>query len=210
MRSRSRLARGKAARRAPKPIFFRSPAHLREWFAENAATATELWVGYHRVASGRPSLTWPESVDEALCVGWIDGIRKRVDERRYTIRFTPRNPRSAWSAVNIRKIETLSREGRMQPAGLEAFKARLESRSRVYSYEQPSADLPQPYSRMFREDEAAWAFYQAQPPSYRKVTARWVVSAKKEETRLRRLEQLMADSRHGRRIKELARPARSG
>jgi uncharacterized protein YdeI (YjbR/CyaY-like superfamily) len=204
------VARSRAASAAPKPIFFRSPAHLREWFAAHAATATELWVGYHRVATGRPSLTWSESVDEALCVGWIDGIRKRVDESRYMIRFTARNPRSAWSAVNIRKVATLRREGRMQPAGLEAFKARLESRSRVYSYEQPSGDLPEPYVSVFRKDERAWAFYQAQPPSYRKLTARWVVSAKKEETRLRRLDRLMADSRHGRRIKELARPDRSG
>jgi uncharacterized protein YdeI (YjbR/CyaY-like superfamily) len=209
----SKAAARKPARAgAPEfvPIFFRSAAELRAWFATNAATAKEVWVGFHRVGTGRATLTWSQAVDEALCVGWIDGIRKRVDDTRYANRFTPRNPRSSWSAVNIRKVEALSREGRMQPAGVEAFRSRADSRSQIYSYEQRPPELVEPYKGIFRKENTAWAFYQAQPPYYRKVTTWWVVSAKKEETRLKRLRALIEDSRLGRRIKELARPEPSG
>jgi uncharacterized protein YdeI (YjbR/CyaY-like superfamily) len=182
-----------------KPRFFRTPAAFRAWLAKNHATTPELLVGYYKRASGRPSMTWPESVDEALCFGWIDGIRKRLDEDGYSIRFTPRRPRSIWSAVNIKRALELDALGLMTPSGRRAFDARLENRSGVYSYEQRSDTLPEPYGGMLRKHKAAWAFFQAQPPSYRKMTCWWVVSAKKEETRLKRLSLLIEDSARGRR-----------
>jgi uncharacterized protein YdeI (YjbR/CyaY-like superfamily) len=159
-----------------------------------------LWVGFYKTGSGKPSITWPESVDEALCVGWIDGIRKSLDEVSYTIRFTPRRTRSIWSAVNIRRVRALTRQGRMRPAGLEAFKARQDNRSGIYSYEQRSENLPEPYAGIFRTSKSAWGFFQSQPPSYRKVTGWWIVSAKKEETRLARLDKLIEASAAGRRL----------
>jgi uncharacterized protein YdeI (YjbR/CyaY-like superfamily) len=180
--------------------YFRSPAALRAWFAKNHAKATELWVGYYKKGTGEPSVTWPESVDEALCVGWIDGVRKSVDADRYKIRFTPRKPGSIWSAVNIKRAQALIAEGRMRPAGLTAFEARKENRSGVYSYEQREAQLPEPYAGLLRKNKAAAEFFDAQPPYYRKAMAWYVVSAKKEETRLRRLEEVIAASAAGRRI----------
>jgi uncharacterized protein YdeI (YjbR/CyaY-like superfamily) len=183
-----------------EPIFFAAPADLRKWLQRHHATAKELWVGFHRKHVGKPSITWPESVDEALCVGWIDGIRKRIDEESYAIRFTPRRRRSIWSAVNIRRAVTLTNEKRMQPAGLAAFKARIENRSGIYSYEQRSEQLPEPFAETLRQNPAAWKFFQAQPPWYRKTIGWWVVSAKREETRSRRLEKLIAESAGGRRL----------
>jgi uncharacterized protein YdeI (YjbR/CyaY-like superfamily) len=200
-------ARRRPARRGVEvssPVFFRSPEELRAWFAKHAKTARELWVGFHRVATGRPTITWSDAVDEALCVGWIDGIRKRLDDTRYANRFTPRNPRSAWSAINIAKVQALIREGRMQPAGLAAFEARRPERSGIYSYEQRPADLVEPYRGIFAKEKAAWAFYQSQPPGYRKLTTWWIVSAGKEETRLKRLQKLIEDSKAGRRLDALA------
>jgi uncharacterized protein YdeI (YjbR/CyaY-like superfamily) len=181
-------------------VFFPTREELRAWFSENHAAVRELWVGYYKKDSGKPSVTWPESVDEALCVGWIDGIRKRIDEDAYTIRFTPRRPSSHWSAVNIRRAQELTREGRMQQAGLKAFETRKENRPGRYSYEQRPAELPEPYAGRLRENKAAWEFLQRQPPSYRKVSAWWVMSAKLEETRLKRLEQLAEWSAQGRRL----------
>jgi uncharacterized protein YdeI (YjbR/CyaY-like superfamily) len=181
------------------PAFFRSPAAFRAWLAKHHATTRELLVGFHKKGSGKPSMTWPESVDEALCFGWIDGIRKRLDDDSYTIRFTPRRPGSIWSAVNIKRAEKLSAEGRMRPSGLGAFEARKENRSGIYSYEQRSDTLPDPYARRMRKNKAAWAFFEAQPPTYRKMICWWVVSAKKEETRLTRLNALIEDSALGRR-----------
>lgn len=183
-----------------KITYFRTPADLWKWFEKHHTTAQELWVGYYKTSSGKPSITWPESVDEALCFGWIDGIRKSVDELRYTIRFTPRKPSSIWSAVNIKRARALIKEGRMQPAGLQAFKARKENRSGIYSYEQRSATLVEPYATRLKQNTKAWKFFQAQPASYQKAVNWWVVSAKQEATRLRRLEQLIADSAQGRRI----------
>lgn len=188
-----------------EPIYFKSPAEFREWLEKHHAAARELWVGFYKKASGRPSMTWPESVDEALCFGWIDGIRKSVDEVSYTIRFTPRKPRSVWSAVNMRRVEELSREGRMRPAGQKAFEARLENRSGIYSYEQRAAELEGDYGLRFKQNEAAWAFYQSQPASYRKAANWWILSAKREETRLKRLEQLIEDSAHSRRLPQFSR-----
>jgi uncharacterized protein YdeI (YjbR/CyaY-like superfamily) len=171
--------------------FFPTPADLRRWFEKHHATEKELLVGFFKTGSGKPSITWPQSVDEALCVGWIDGIRRSVDDERYTIRFTPRKAGSIWSAVNIRRAQALIAEGRMRPAGLTAFEARTENRSGIYAYEQRRAALEPPYERIARRNKAAWAFFERQPPSYKKVIGWYVVSAKKEETRLARLGKLI-------------------
>lgn len=183
-----------------KATFFRSPEELRKWFAKNHRSAAELWVGFHKVGSGQPGISWPESVDEALCVGWIDGVRKRIDDASYAIRFTPRRPASTWSAVNVRRIEALEDEGRLQPAGRKAFEARLAEKSGTYSYEQLHGELVEPYAGMLRRNKAAWAFFQAQPPWYRKKAGWWVASAKKEETRLKRLAKLAEESAMGRTV----------
>jgi uncharacterized protein YdeI (YjbR/CyaY-like superfamily) len=180
--------------------FFRSPAELRKWLKKNHATEEELWVGFYKKDSGKPSITWPESVDEALCVGWIDGIRKSVDEISYKIRFTPRRRGSIWSAVNIKRVGVLSDEGRMRPTGLKAFAARKENKSGIYSYEQRRAELEEPYNSMLKKNKAAWTFFQEQAPWYRKQIGWWIVSAKKEETRMKRLEKLIEMSVKGKRL----------
>lgn len=184
-----------------RPMFFATPAEFRAWLAEHHASATELVVGFYKKGSGRPSITWPESVDQALCYGWIDGIRRGLDADSYTIRFTPRKPRSTWSAVNIKRAKELIDEGLMQPAGRAAFEARADDRSAIYSYEQRHGAVLAPgHEQRFRANPTAWAFFQAQPPSYRKVAVYWVTSAKREETRLRRLDTLIAHSAAGRRL----------
>lgn len=165
-------------------------------------------MGYYKRDSGRPSVTWPESVDQALCFGWIDGIRKSLGPMSYAIRFTPRRRDSTWSMVNIRRTGVLKRRGLMRAAGLRAFAARQTYRSGLYSYEQRPANLPLRYARVFRQHGAAWAFYRAQPPGYRRITTWWIVSAQRESTRLRRLKQLIADSARGLRLAALRRPAR--
>ena len=180
--------------------FFRTPAELRRWFAKHHRTAAVLWVGFHKKESGRPSVTWPESVDEALCVGWIDGIRKRIDENSYTIRFTPRRPGSIWSAVNIRRVKALTDEGRMRPAGIAAFDRKRENKSGIYSYEQRGETLPEPYLTVLGRDKRALAFFEAQPPGYRKLVSWWVVSAKKDETRQARIEKLVDACVKGKRL----------
>lgn len=189
-----------AAKPSAEPVFFATPAKFRAWLKKHHASATELLVGFHRVDSGKPSLTWPQSVDEALCFGWIDGVRKRRDEQSYTIRFTPRRKGSIWSTINIGRVEVLTAEGRMQPAGLAAYAARRADRSEVYAYEQRSAELGEASARIFRKNRKAWAFFESQPPFYRKRACWWVESAKKEETRLARLEKLIALSAEGKRI----------
>jgi uncharacterized protein YdeI (YjbR/CyaY-like superfamily) len=181
-------------------VFFPESADLRKWFRKNHATAKELWVGLYRKDTGKPSITWPESVDEALCVGWIDGIRKRIDAASYVIRFTPRRRRSIWSMVNIKRVEILTNLKRMRAAGLAAFAARFENKSGIYSYEQRSERLPEPYASTLRKNKAAWEFFQTQPPSYRKTIGWWVVSAKQKETRQRRLRKLIAQSARRRRL----------
>ncbi len=185
---------------AVRPIFFRAAAELQSWFKRNAATESVLWIGFYKKDSGRPSITWPESVDEALCMGWIDGIRKSVDESSYTIRFTPRKAKSIWSEVNIKRAKALTSEGRMQPAGAAAFAARIENRSGIYSYEQRSVQLAEPYQKLLRKNKSARKFFQVQPPSYRKRMNWWVISARKEETRLARLQKLIAASAAGERL----------
>jgi len=183
-----------------KPRFFQSAHAFRAWLDEHHDTATELLVGFHKRHTARPSMTWPESVDQALCFGWIDGVRKRIDDDRYTIRFTPRKPSSIWSAVNIRRATELASEGWMHPAGLRAFQRRKEDKSRVDSYENAPRELPPEFEQRFRANGKAWMWFTAQAPWYRRVTTAWVVSARKEETRERRLKTLIDDSAHGRRV----------
>jgi uncharacterized protein YdeI (YjbR/CyaY-like superfamily) len=176
-------------------LYFSSPAAFGRWLEKNHAKKSELWLGYHRKETGRPSLTWSESVDEALCWGWIDGIRKSVDATRFTARFTPRRPGSIWSQINLRKVEALIASGRMQSPGLAAFRARRADRSGVYSFEQgKKAKLPPAYERVFRRNRAAWEFFRTRSDAYRRVTSWWVISAKQEETRRRRLGILIESS----------------
>jgi uncharacterized protein YdeI (YjbR/CyaY-like superfamily) len=183
-----------------KPKFFRTPADFRNWLEKNHATTTELWVGFYTKDSGKPSITWPESVDQALCFGWIDGIRKRVDEISYQIRFTPRRRGSIWSAINIKRAKELVRQKQMRPTGLKAFAARIENKSGIYSYEQRSTELIEPYAKLLQTNKAAWNFFEKQPPSYRKVIGWWIISAKKEETRMARLAKLISESAKGKRL----------
>ena len=189
--------------------FFASPEAFRAWLEQHHASAQELWVGFYKKDSGKPSITWPEAVDEALCFGWIDGLRKSIDDISYTIRFTPRRPRSTWSAVNISRVAELTEQGRMRPAGLEAFAQRSEEKSGIYAYEQrENAALDATGEQQFRANAQAWDFFQAQPPSYRKTAIWWVVSAKQEATRRKRLATLIDDSAHGRTIRPLTRRTR--
>jgi uncharacterized protein YdeI (YjbR/CyaY-like superfamily) len=183
-----------------KSRFFRTPAEFRIWLEKNHATATELWVGFYKRDSGKPSITWPDSVDQALCFGWIDGIRKRVDEISYQIRFTPRRRDSIWSATNIKRAKELARQKQMRPIGLKAFAARIENKSGVYSYEQRNTQLKQPYAKLLKKNEAAWKFFETQPPSYRKMIGWWIISARKEQTRMARLAKLISESVKGRRM----------
>jgi uncharacterized protein YdeI (YjbR/CyaY-like superfamily) len=192
-----------------KPIFFATPAEFRAWLEEHHADETELLVGFHKKGTGRPSLTWPESVDQALCFGWIDGVRRSLDEHSYTIRFTPRKARSTWSAININRATELIAEGLMRPAGLAAFERRSDDRSRVYAYEQrKNAKLDPEAEKEFRANRAAWEFFSEQAPWYRRNATHWVISAKKEETRRRRLRTLVEDSAQGRRLARLTPPAK--
>jgi uncharacterized protein YdeI (YjbR/CyaY-like superfamily) len=189
-----------------KPAFFPSPAAFRAWLEAHHDSARELLVGFYKKGSGKPSITWPESVDEALCFGWIDGIRRSIDETSYTIRFTPRRRHSTWSAVNIARAKELDRLGRMQPAGRAAFEARRDDRSAIYSYEQRhNAKLDPAQERALRVNKQAWSFFDSQPPSYKRAAIWWIVSAKREETRARRLATLIEDSANGRTIPPLTR-----
>lgn len=183
------------------PVFFPSATDFRRWLTRNHATVRELWVGYFKKGSGRPSITWPESVDEALCFGWIDGVRKSVDAERYVIRFTPRRTGSVWSRVNIRRAEALIAAGRMRSAGRKAFDARDPARTERYSFEQRLvAKLDREAEARFRADARAWRFFQSTPPGYRRLVTWWVVSAKREATRARRLDRLIAECAAGRRL----------
>ena len=182
------------------PLFFPTPGAFRAWLKKNHKTAGELWVGYYRKDCGKPTITWQESVDEALCFGWIDGIRKKVSDQAYTNRFTPRRAGSNWSAINIAKVEELKKQKRMQPAGLAAYAKRTEAKSRVYTYEQNDIpDFPAAIAKRFKANKKAWAFFLTLPPYYRKLETRWICSAKGEETRQRRLDKVMAACESGRR-----------
>jgi uncharacterized protein YdeI (YjbR/CyaY-like superfamily) len=174
--------------------FFPTPAAWRRWLQRHHARTAELWVGFHKRTTGRPSITWPQSVDEALCFGWIDGIRKRIDAEVYAIRFTPRRKDSTWSLVNIRRVKELTRQGLMRAAGIEAFRARRPERSGVYSFENAPRKLAPPYLRRLKANAAAWSYFRKRPPGYQRLGALYVMSAKREETRLRRLAVLIRES----------------
>ncbi|WP_372657882.1 YdeI family protein [Hydrogenophaga sp.] len=184
-----------------EPRFFATPAAFRRWLEQHAATSAELIVGYYKVGSGRPSMRWSESVDEALCFGWIDGVRHRIDEQAYRIRFTPRRPDSTWSAVNIAKFEALLAGGRVSPAGAQAFAHRLEANSRIYSHEQPEeAPLSPAELSAFQKHKTAWRYFESTPPSYRKRVLHWMASARKSETRASRFTKLMDACASGTRL----------
>ena len=192
-------------------LFFRTPAEWRAWLEAHAAEATEVWVGFFKRGAGETGITWREAVDEALCFGWIDGKRQSIDAARRRIRFTPRTARSIWSNVNVSRVEELSAAGRMRPAGLEAFARRRAERSGVYSHEQArEPELGPEQGARLRERPEAWAFFEAQAPSYRKAALWWVVNAKRAETRERRLAALIADSAEGRRLGHLTSPRAKG
>jgi uncharacterized protein YdeI (YjbR/CyaY-like superfamily) len=194
-----------------KPIYFPSADAFRKWLAEHHEDTTELLVGFYKRKSGRPTLTWPESVDVALAYGWIDAVRRTVDDERYTIRFCPRRPTSIWSKINIAKAEALIAKGCMAPAGLRAFERRTARRSGVYSFEQDPKQqvLPPAYAARLRKNAKAWKWLEAQAPWYRRTVCYWIMSAKKEETRERRLATLIADSAAGRSIAPLRRPGKA-
>jgi uncharacterized protein YdeI (YjbR/CyaY-like superfamily) len=189
-----------------KPTYFKSPSALRRWFEANHATSRELWVGFYKKDSGRPSVTYQEALDEALCVGWIDGVRKSLDEASYTIRFTPRKPKSRWSAVNIARIGELTARGLMKAPGLGTFESRDRKAPAGYSYETRPDALDPPYERTFKSNARAWTFFSAQPPGYRRTAIWYVLSAKQEATRLKRLDILMAYSDRGERLPFLTSP----
>jgi uncharacterized protein YdeI (YjbR/CyaY-like superfamily) len=185
------------------PIFFSNQLKFREWLKKHHADKTELLVGFYKVTSGKESMTWPQSVDEALCFGWIDGIRRSIDEKSYTIRFTPRKPTSIWSTVNIKKVKELSEKGLMQAAGLEAFGHRKEHKSAIYTYENEPISLDKTFENQFKANKKAWKFFQSMAPSYKKTVIHWLMTAKQENTKRRRLEEVIRDSEAGSKIKRL-------
>jgi uncharacterized protein YdeI (YjbR/CyaY-like superfamily) len=184
-------------------MFFASPERFRTWLEKHHRTKRELLVGFHKKDSGLPSISWPESVDEALCYGWIDGVRKSLNATSYTIRFSPRRPGSIWSAINVRRAKAMIKEGRMTPAGKAAFEKRKANKVGIYSYEQRPIELEPRYRDLLRRNAAAWKFYQSQPPSYHKAVTWWILSAAREETRAKRLQQLIGDSERGLRVAPL-------
>ena len=184
--------------------FFPTQTEFRDWLEKNHDKKRELFVGYYKVNSGKPSMSWSESVDQALCFGWIDGLRKSVDSESYFIRFTPRNPKSIWSAINIAKVEQLTKQGLMKPAGVALFNMRKESRSRIYTYENGSVNLSDEFEVQFKTYKKGWEFFMSMPFSYRKPAISWVMSAKQQITRIKRLTQLINDSEAGRKIKQLS------
>jgi len=186
--------------------FLVTPDELRDWFDANHETATELWLGYFKVSSGRAGLTWSQAVDEALCVGWIDGVRYSLDDATHAQRFTPRRKGSTWSAINVGKVAALIAEGRMRPAGIAAFEARTPEKTAIYSYEREAAAFSDEETAQLRADSAAWADWERRPPSYRKAATHWVTSAKQAATRERRLTTLIADHAAGRKPRPLTPP----
>jgi len=179
------------------PTFFAKQSDFRKWLQKNHARKTELLVGFYKVGSGKPSITWSQSVDEALCFGWIDGVRKSIGKESYQIRFTQRKPASIWSTINIRKIKELTKQGLMQPAGLASFEKRTARKSGIYSYENDEVVFAPHFEKKFKENKGAWKYFQSLAPSYRKVSAHWVMRAKQELTKIKRLNELIADSAAG-------------
>lgn len=190
---------------APKPANFVSPSAFRAWLRGNHRTATHLLVRIAKAGSAKAGITYAMALDEALCCGWIDGVRRRIDDECFSIRFSPRKPRSIWSRINVAHVERLIREGRMLKPGLAAFEARDEQRTGIYSFERQPAKLAPAYARAFRANVAAWKWYQAQAPWYRRTSTHWVMRAKREETRERRLAELIACSARGSPIGPLKR-----
>ena len=180
--------------------FFETQEEFRNWLEKNHKMQKELLVGFHKVGSKKPSMTWAQSVDHALCFGWIDGVRKSIDDESYSIRFTPRKPTSIWSAINIKKIEELTKAGLMKPEGLKAFELRKEEKSRIYSHEKDPVDLHPEFEKQFKANKKAWEFFINQAPSYKKVMTHWIMSAKQEKTRLSRLEKTIMESEKLKRI----------
>lgn len=180
--------------------FFPTPQDFRIWLEENHKTKTDLLVGFYKVGTKKPSMSWSESVDQALCFGWIDGVRKSIDEESYSIRFTPRKPTSIWSTININKMEELIKTGLMQPAGLKAFQHRKENKSRIYSHETENIKLSEEYEKKFKANKKAWEFFEKQAPSYKKVMTHWIMSAKQEKTQISRLEKTISESEKEQRV----------
>jgi len=191
-----------------RPVFFASPAEFRDWLATHHDRETELLVGFHKVHTEKPSLTWAQSVDEALCYGWIDGVRKSLGADAYTIRFTPRKATSTWSAVNLKRVPELVAEGRMTPAGLAAYERRSAKTSGIYAYENRPAEFSAEHAATFRKNRKAWAFFQAQPPGYRRTCVWWIVSAKRPETQAKRLATLIDHSANEERLPQLTPPGK--
>lgn len=188
------------------PAFFSTQAELHHWFVQNHAHQEECWIGFYKKNTGIPSITWPESVDEALCFGWIDGIRKRVDEQAYMIRFTPRRPKSIWSAVNINRFQELKSLGLVHLSGQAAFDRLDEKKARIYAYEREESELSPAYIKQFQQSEKAWAYFtETLAPSARKISQYWVMRAKQETTRQRRLQILIEASGEGKKIPSLRR-----
>ncbi|NNJ88231.1 MAG: bacteriocin-protection protein [Eudoraea sp.] len=182
------------------PIFFKDQKEFRAWLRVNHSQEQELWVGYYKVKTGKPSLTWSESVDQALCFGWIDGLRRSLGTESYCIRFTPRRKNSNWSAVNIKKVKELRASGLMKEAGLKAYKLQKEKKSRVYSYDKTATDLSADLKKLFQKNKKAWAFFEEQAPSYKRKMIHWILSAKKRETRETRLKKTIDASEHHTRL----------
>ena len=180
-----------------KPTFFSSPEKFREWLGQNHDRESELLVGFHKKSSGKKSVTYAEALDEALCFGWIDGVRKNLNETSYTIRFTPRKARSIWSNVNVNHVERLKKEGRMHAAGLETYARRDPKRTGIYAFENEPRQLSPAYEKIFRQNKQAWKFFETMAPSLKKVSIYWIMSAKKEETQLRRLKHVIENSEKG-------------
>ncbi len=180
--------------------FFQTPQEFRNWLEKNHKTKKELLVGFYKVGTKKPSMTWSESVDQALCFGWIDGVRRSIDEESYSIRFTPRKPTSIWSTINIKKVEELTKAGLMQNAGIEAFKLKTDKKSGIYSHENESVKLSDEYEKQFKTNKKAWKFFENQAPSYKKVTIHWIMSAKQAKTQLSRLEKTISESENEKRV----------
>ena len=182
------------------PKFFPTQQDFRAWLEENHASESELLVGFYKVETKKPSMNWSQSVDQALCFGWIDGVRRTIDSESYSIRFTPRRATSIWSTVNINKIAELTQKGLMQTAGIVAFSKRKEEKSNIYAYEKAPVLLDETFEKQFKANEKAWNFFQKQAPSYQKIIIHWIMSAKQEATKMSRLEKLMLESEAGKRI----------
>jgi len=183
-----------------EPIFFKTPDEFRKWLEKHHETEKELLVGFYKVGTKKPSMIWSQAVDQALCFGWIDGVRRSIDDESYYNRFTPRKPTSTWSAINIKKVEELTKAGLMTPAGQKAFELRKEEKSGIYSHENEIATLDPAYEKQFKSNKKAWEFFNNQAPSYKKVMLHWIMSAKQEKTRLSRLEKTIRESESGKRV----------